>query len=47
MGLFGGVLFPAVTTLLSSWVPSKERASIGTFVLGGGQVSSVVLSKLI
>lgn len=42
MGLFGGGLFPANTTLLASWVPEKERASIGSFTLGGGQVSNRV-----
>lgn len=39
MGVFGAFLFPAVNTLLAAWVPRKERTTLGTFVLGGGQVS--------
>lgn len=45
MGLFGGVLFPAATTLISNWIPSKERGSVGTFVLGGGQVCCLFKAK--
>lgn len=41
MGLVQGTLFPALTMLLASWVPQTERAKIGTFVLGGGQVRSI------
>lgn len=38
MGIVAGTAFPAVGGLLSSWVPSKERAMLSAFVLGGVQV---------
>lgn len=39
MGLGEGTTFPALSVLLASWVPIKERSKIGSFVFGGGQVS--------
>lgn len=38
MGLGEGTTFPALSSLLSSWVPEDERALQGSFVFGGGQV---------
>lgn len=38
MGLAGGTTLPAVTVLLSAWVPEKERGKLGGLVLGGTQV---------
>lgn len=38
MGLAGGTTLPAITVLLSAWVPEKERGKLGGFVLGGTQV---------
>ncbi|KAH8285792.1 hypothetical protein KR018_006819, partial [Drosophila ironensis] len=42
MGLGEGTTFPALSVLLSSWVPSTERGKLGALVLGGGQVGSIV-----
>lgn len=39
MGAANGSLYPAVSVLLSAWVPEKERGKLGVFVLGGSQVS--------
>lgn len=39
MGLGEGTTFPALSVLLASWVPMKERSKTGSFVFGGGQVS--------
>lgn len=44
MGLGEGTTFPALSALLASWVPEKERSKIGSFVFGGGQVN-IVLHK--
>lgn len=41
MGLGEGTTFPALSVLLASWVPETERSKLGSFVFGGGQVSSV------
>lgn len=40
MGLGEGTTFPALSVLLASWVPEKERSKLGSFVFGGGQVSA-------
>lgn len=40
MGLGEGTTFPALSVLLASWVPEKERSKLGSFVFGGGQVCS-------
>lgn len=41
MGLGEGTTFPALSVLLASWVPEKERSKLGSFVFGGGQVKRV------
>lgn len=38
VGLGAGPSFPALTVLLAAWVPQKETGSLGTLVMGGGQV---------
>lgn len=35
MGLFQGGVFPAVSTILSSWVPTNERGFMGSLVFCG------------
>lgn len=42
MGLGEGTTFPALSVLLSSWVPIKERGKLGALVLGGGQVGTII-----
>lgn len=37
-GFTAGVMYPALTVLLSSWVPKKERSKLGTLALGGSPV---------
>lgn len=39
MGIFGGVIFPAVAALLAAWVPERERGKLGSLAFSGGQVS--------
>lgn len=41
MGLGEGTTFPALSVLLSAWVPVSERGKLGALVLGGGQVGSI------
>lgn len=45
MGLGEGTTFPAVSVLLSAWIPEKERSKLGSLVFGGGQVC-ITWSKL-
>lgn len=40
MGLGESCAFPALGSLLSAWVPPKERGVSSAFVLGGVQVRS-------
>ncbi|KAM7352154.1 uncharacterized protein ACRADG_004794 [Cochliomyia hominivorax] len=42
MGLGEGTTFPALSVLLSQWVPIKERGKLGALVLGGGQVGTIL-----
>lgn len=42
MGLGEGTTFPALSVLLSQWVPVKERGKLGALVLGGGQVGTIL-----
>lgn len=41
MGAAQGPLFPALTTLLSAWVPKKERATLGTLCYSGVTAGTV------
>ncbi|XP_034241408.1 sialin-like isoform X2 [Thrips palmi] len=42
MGLGEGVTFPAISALLSQWVPPKQRSRVGAFVYAGGQLGTVL-----
>ncbi|XP_055326573.1 sialin-like [Sitodiplosis mosellana] len=42
VGLGGGTTYPALGVLLASWVPQKERGKLGSFVLGGGLIGSML-----
>lgn len=42
MGAAQGPLFPALTTLLSAWVPKRERATLGTLCYSGVTAGTVV-----
>lgn len=46
MGLGEGTTFPALSNLLSQWVPLKERGCLGAFVFGGGQMGSILGNSL-
>lgn len=41
-GLGEGTTYPALNCILSKWVPSSERAKLGTLVYAGGQIGTVV-----
>ncbi|XP_030569764.1 putative inorganic phosphate cotransporter isoform X2 [Drosophila novamexicana] len=45
MGAAQGPIFPALTTLLSHWVPAKERVSLGTFCYSG-ITAGIVISNI-
>lgn len=47
MGLFGGVVFPAIAVLLAAWIPEKERGKLGSLAFSGSQVSHHSLINLI
>lgn len=42
MGLGEGTTFPALSALLASWIPLKERSKLGSLVFGGGQVGTIL-----
>ncbi|KAH8328121.1 hypothetical protein KR067_004138, partial [Drosophila pandora] len=42
MGLGEGTTIPAVSVLLSCWAPATERGKLGTLVIGGGIVGSIL-----
>ncbi|EDW03180.1 GH11095 [Drosophila grimshawi] len=42
MGAAQGLLFPSLTTLLSAWVPTKERGKLGTLCYSGVTAGTVV-----
>lgn len=42
MGLGEGTTFPALSALLASWIPLKERSKLGSLVFGGGLVGTIV-----
>lgn len=45
-GLGEGTTFPALSALLASWIPLKERSMFGSLVFGGGQVGAILGSWL-
>ncbi|XP_045026535.1 putative inorganic phosphate cotransporter isoform X1 [Daphnia magna] len=45
-GLAEGVTLPAVHHMLSAWVPTQERSTIGAFVLAGMQFGTVLALPL-
>lgn len=44
IGAGEGVIYPACTALLASWVPLKERTKIGTLTYSGTQLGSIFSS---
>ncbi|EDW02608.1 putative inorganic phosphate cotransporter [Drosophila grimshawi] len=42
-GLCQGFLFPSCHTVLSAWVPPKERATLGNFTYAGNQFGIIVM----
>ncbi|XP_046451173.1 putative inorganic phosphate cotransporter [Daphnia pulex] len=45
-GLAEGVSFPAANSMVSKWVPTFERTTIGAFVLAGTQFGTVIIMPL-
>ena len=46
LGLGEGTTFPALSALLATWVPLKERSKLGSFVFGGGQIGTILGTAL-
>ncbi|KAF5285906.1 hypothetical protein FQA39_LY04367 [Lamprigera yunnana] len=46
IGLGEGIAFPSLSAILSKWVPSSERARIGTLVFSGAQMGNVIGNAL-
>lgn len=46
MGLGEGTTFPALSVLLSRWVPIGERGKLGALVLGGGQIGTILANSI-
>ncbi|XP_055301823.1 sialin-like [Sitodiplosis mosellana] len=44
MGTANGSMFPALSVLLSAWVPEKERGKLATFVMAGGEIAAILSS---
>lgn len=42
MGAAQGPVFPALTTLLSAWLPKNERATLGTMCYSGVTAGTVI-----
>ncbi|KAH8306921.1 hypothetical protein KR044_001082, partial [Drosophila immigrans] len=42
-GICQGFLFPSCHTVISAWVPPKERASMGNFTYAGNQFGTIVM----
>ncbi|XP_070496443.1 putative inorganic phosphate cotransporter [Chironomus tepperi] len=45
-GFGEGTTFPALNTLLSAWIPSKERAKAAAFVYGGAQIGNILTHSI-
>ncbi|XP_046627274.1 putative inorganic phosphate cotransporter isoform X1 [Neodiprion virginianus] len=46
MGLGEGTTFPALNSLISKWAPPAERSKIGSLILAGAQIGTVVANAL-
>lgn len=44
IGMGEGTSYPALSVLLSEWVPLKERAILSSLAFGGGQVCNLYYS---
>ncbi|XP_064542911.1 putative inorganic phosphate cotransporter [Drosophila montana] len=42
-GVCQGLLFPSTHTVISAWVPPKERASLGNFTYAGNQFGTIIM----
>ncbi|KAM8714157.1 hypothetical protein ACLKA7_014321 [Drosophila subpalustris] len=42
-GICQGVLYPSYHTLISAWVPPRERASLGTYAYVGAQFGTITM----
>lgn len=42
IGFGEGVTFPALSALMSAWIPLRERARLGALIFGGGQMGTVI-----
>ncbi|KAH8369594.1 hypothetical protein KR093_000239, partial [Drosophila rubida] len=42
-GVCQGVLYPSYHTLISAWVPPKERASLGTYAYVGASFGTIIM----
>ncbi|EDW61464.1 putative inorganic phosphate cotransporter [Drosophila virilis] len=42
-GICQGLLFPSTHTVISAWVPPKERASLGNFTYAGNQFGTIIM----
>ena len=41
-GLGEGTTFPALSALMATWVPLKERSKLGSLIFGGGQIGNIM-----
>ncbi|KAF5284284.1 hypothetical protein FQA39_LY04577 [Lamprigera yunnana] len=46
IGIVQGALFPSVSTLLARWVPRKERSRLGSLVMTGSQIGSILCNTI-
>lgn len=46
IGSFQGGMFPAVSTIISAWVPTRERSLLGSFVFCGFPVRLLICCRV-
>ncbi|XP_053959269.1 putative inorganic phosphate cotransporter [Anastrepha ludens] len=46
MGFGAGFSYPSCSALLAHWVPRHERSLLGAFIMGGGQMGTVLSNSL-
>uniref|UniRef100_W8BDX8 Putative inorganic phosphate cotransporter n=1 Tax=Ceratitis capitata TaxID=7213 RepID=W8BDX8_CERCA len=46
MGFGAGFSYPSCSALLAHWVPLHERSLLGAFIMGGGQMGTVLSNSL-